>query len=55
MHTFVVYVQGRTWRRGGGGVRGAVARVRKTKFIFFFSNMVFEFAGLFLVAILGPH
>ena len=35
----------------GGGAGGAVAPARKTK-CFFFSNIVFEFAGLFLVAIL---
>ena len=35
---------------GGGGAEGAAAPARKTQF--FFSNMVFEFAELFLVAIL---
>ena len=34
-----------------GGAVGAVAAARKTK-CFFFSNIVFDFVGLFLVAIL---
>ena len=33
---------------GGGGAEGAAAPTRKTQF---FSNMAFEFAELFLVAI----
>ena len=41
------------WGEGGlmGGSWGAVASARKTKCSFFFSNIVFDFAGLFLVAI----
>ena len=35
-----------------GGAVGAVAAARKTKCFFFFSNIVFVFVGLFLVAIL---
>ena len=42
-------LDGRAVHSGGAG--GAVAPVRKTKW-FFFSNIVFEFAGLFFVAIL---
>ena len=38
-------------RGGGGGAWGAVVSARKTKCFFFFSNIVFDFAGLFLVAI----
>ena len=36
---------------GGGGGSGAAAPARKTKFLF--SNIVSEFAELFLVAILA--